>query len=1090
MGYKFAFDLGTTSLGWAVVEIDDNKNVKNLIDMGVRIFSDGREPDSSKTFCADRREKRSARRRHDRILQRKHKLLSILKDNGMDFEIDNRSPYKLRANSVNEKIDKSDLGRILFHICQRRGFKSNRKDLKKDSGGKLKSAINRLSDKLNGNTLGQYLYERLNNKGKARFTSDEEIKKSSKDSDFTYPTREMYEYEFNKIWEVQSKYYPELNNVLKDKIYKAIFDQRPLAPQERGKCAFEKDEYRIFKVSPLFQEFRVLQTVNNIRSYIDERHQKVEISKAQRDKLKNVLLTTFEGVNKDGKLNSSKIKSIMGLDKNSIIDLKTRVKKSKKEDQTIYSNTTAFLMSKPERFGQIWFELQEKQQTEIIDKLLSNDTDEDIKNFLYENYNLSDDQIDSILMAPIEESVGSLSAKAIEKIIPYLRDDLLYSEACEKAGYNHYDITDGGVLSKLPYYGEVLPESCIKNKKDNKNTSTIEEEQKYGHISNISVHIALNQLRLVVNSLIDKYGKPDMVAIETARELTAGEKERRRIERGQKDNYNKNEEVKEKLKTDFNIISPSRDDIQKYKLWEELSDNPLNRRCPYTLKMIGENELFSNQIEIEHILPFSKTGDDSMANKTLSYRSANQYKGNRSPYEAFHDQDNWDQIFENSLTLPKNKQWRFREDAMDKCKTLENRALNDTRHMTRISVRYLQILFEKDKKKGCVYGIPGKLTSIMREIWNLNYFKNKDDESTYRGNHIHHAIDAFVIACIGRFNLQLLADNADFIEKESSGYKDREEWIRKLILCRGRNFKPYADFNIKEFKDRTENVTISYKPNIKDPKTLNSTIGSLHEDSAYNLLDFAKDDKGNYTNDTKAIFVKCKNKKSIDFLRYIPIFKNKSDKKAYYKAYENWYINKDRYKGNERTQLLNILREKAKQAYKWFVGGANFCFDIYQINPNDKNKKEAGKWKSEVMSNYMATLNKGVPMWKKKYPTARLVMRLRQNDMVKAEFNINDIHDNLKSSYLKTDENGSFMNKFKNNQDTIEVILKVKKIAQAYNTIYFRPDFITRDENDTKSWPVTSLDNFIKHKIRKVYVSPIGEVFDNGFDNKWMKIDK
>ncbi|GAB7141290.1 hypothetical protein RsTz2092_12570 [Deferribacterales bacterium RsTz2092] len=181
----------------------------------------------------------------------------------------------------------------------------------------------------------------------------------------------------------------------------------------------------------------------------------------------------------------------------------------------------------------------------------------------------------------------------------------------------------------------------------------------------------------------------------------------------------------------------------------------------------------------------------------------------------------------------------------------------------------------------------------------------------------------------------------------------------------------------------------------------------------------------------------------------------------------------------QEATLLDALRERARKAYKWFVGGGNFCADIYQIHPNDKvYKKDAGKWKAEIISNYMAQLNKGIPLWRKKYPTARRVMTLKINDMVKAEFCAKDdklpkgIADFVKAKAEKT------------NADKVEVIFRVKKMSSE-GTIFLRPDGITKEEGDTKSWS-SSAASLCKYKARKIYVSPLGDVTDKGFDNKWL----
>ncbi|MBR4316308.1 MAG: type II CRISPR RNA-guided endonuclease Cas9, partial [Alphaproteobacteria bacterium] len=247
MGYKFAFDLGSTSCGWAVVKTDEDQNVIDFEDMGVRIFPDGRDDKTKQPLCVSRRDARTSRVRHDRILERKEKVLNLLKENGMMFSDNDerKNPYQSRAEAVSKLISLSELGRVLFQLSLRRGFKSNRKETKNDEGGKLKKATEELKQKLNNQTLGQFLWkqfedDRKNGEVKAKkIRFSEQFVENKIIDGALYPTREMYEEEFEKIWAEQSKYYPVLTEDLRQKFYNAIFYQRPLKPQELGFCIFE-----------------------------------------------------------------------------------------------------------------------------------------------------------------------------------------------------------------------------------------------------------------------------------------------------------------------------------------------------------------------------------------------------------------------------------------------------------------------------------------------------------------------------------------------------------------------------------------------------------------------------------------------------------------------------------------------------------------------------------------------------------------------------------------------------------------------------------------------------------------------------------
>ncbi len=1149
MGYKFAFDLGSTSCGWAVVKVDENNNIISFEDMGVRIFPDGRDNKSLEPLCVHRRDMRGARKRHDRILIRKSFLCSLLKENSMDFSNNDerKNPYELRAKAVTDKLSLPELGRVLFNLSLRRGFKSNRKEIKKDNKegtGTLSDATRKLEGALNGKTLGQFLYERykINNENgiKTRFSEQFDGNKLKEDS--LYPTRAMYENEFETIWEKQVGFYPSvLTEELKGKLYNAIFIQRPLKPQERGKCIFEDDKYRIYKAHPLFQKFRVLQTINQLEIIVGNKSEK--LSEEQKNLLKEILLKTFDGVSnaksKLGEITFSELRKKLKLGR----DVKFNLENEKRN--SIQSNITSFLMSSDKCFGQKWFEISDDEKYKIIDMILDDEIEEAvIVDYLKNTYELFDENIENIILSPLEDGTGSLSKEAILKLLPYLEEWELYSDACEKVYGSHSDIDSDIEMDRLPYYGEVLGKSCLPVKEGQGN----KDEQKFGRITNVSVHIALNQLRQVVNALIDKYGKPQLVSIEVARDLKVGTKGLKEINDEQAKNKKENDKICDELKSAFGIQHPSREDIQKYKLWKELGDKDIDRCCVYTGKQIGANELFSPLVQIEHILPFSRTLDDSMANKTLSYNEANYYKKERTPFEAFSDNSdsrfNWEEILERANKLSFNKKWRFSENAMEKYNKDGGpiaRALNDTRYMTKSAISYLKVLFDREHKKNSVIGLPGQMTSLMREVWGLNWYKNKDDADLYRASHIHHAIDAFTVACMTRGELQKLSTNADKIERESENYKDIKSYRKKLMQD---NSNPFEGFDRHSFIEKCENMVISYRPKLKNPKDTKNTVGALCEDTAYSLLDFEKNKKEQYLN-TKAFFVcrefaklkkndrdsgliekdfknihektlemfnkkipngtfeqfleycKDNNIKKVklyssakDISTYVPVFRTKQERDDYHKAYEKWYVcqgqspdddtkDKKKIRKEKEAELLSDLQEQAKKAYKWFVGGNNFCADIYQINPNDKiYTKERGDWKVEIISNYMATINKGEPLWRKKYKTARRVMQLKINDMVKAEFKKDDasLPSGIKDLVIS--------NCIKNHSDEVSIIFRVKKIDMIHDRVFLRPDFITKEEADTKSWGATA-SSMIKYKARKVYVSPIGDVVDNGFDTKW-----
>ena len=229
MRYRLALDLGSTSLGWAMIRLNANNEPCAVIKAGVRIFSNGREPAKPGTqgdsLAKTRREARAMRRRRDRLLKRKARMTRTLIEYGFfPAEVAKRkalemmNPYALRAKGLNEALSPAEFGRALFHINQRRGFKSNRKTDKKDNdSGALKTAISKLRETLkseNCRTVGEYLNKRNESKQtvRARYHQDKIIKDDGKSKINKYYDlyidRAMIEHEFDELWQKQAELNP------------------------------------------------------------------------------------------------------------------------------------------------------------------------------------------------------------------------------------------------------------------------------------------------------------------------------------------------------------------------------------------------------------------------------------------------------------------------------------------------------------------------------------------------------------------------------------------------------------------------------------------------------------------------------------------------------------------------------------------------------------------------------------------------------------------------------------------------------------------------------------------------------------------
>ena len=178
--YRLGLDLGTNSIGWCAVQLDEAGNPSGVLGAGVRILTPneeaGRDPQSKATLAATRRAARSARRRRDRFVRRRARLVQVLVNAGLLPE-DRKSaarlhrldPYWLRAAALDQRLEPYEIGRALFHLNQRRGFKSNRvTDVGDDEKGAVRAGATALEAKLvvdQARTLGELL-ARLNGRDK------------------------------------------------------------------------------------------------------------------------------------------------------------------------------------------------------------------------------------------------------------------------------------------------------------------------------------------------------------------------------------------------------------------------------------------------------------------------------------------------------------------------------------------------------------------------------------------------------------------------------------------------------------------------------------------------------------------------------------------------------------------------------------------------------------------------------------------------------------------------------------------------------------------------------------------------------------
>ncbi len=477
INYRLGIDLGTNSLGWCLLKLN-NKNIpEEILLAGTRIFSDGRDPKSGSSLAEARRLARGARRRRDRFLGRKGALMQKLVEFGLmpkskkdRKELEVLNPLELRTKAIkNSPLAPHELGRALYHLNQRRGFLSNRKTATREEGNKIKPDIDGLEEALRASparTLGEYLWLRAKDKQRVRARTHEKL----------YPTRDLYRNEFTKIRDSQLP----LQKLTEDEwqtLETIIFHQRDLKTPEPGRCQLEPNEYRARNALPSFQKFRVAQDITNL-AWSDEKGGKHFLTAEQRKKLWDLL-------HKQKTATFGKIRTTLELSEGVPFNLEDEKRKDLK------GNVTAKLLSEKKFFGGKWFDFSDEIRDQIVEELLHIEDEKVVIQKAMNTWEVSEEQarnLARLLPEDFPNGYCRFGITVLQKLVRCMRDDgLRYDEAVKRLGYHHSDNRPDELVGKLDYYGKILPKAVAFGDPDE--TSP---EKKYGKIGNPTVHVALN----------------------------------------------------------------------------------------------------------------------------------------------------------------------------------------------------------------------------------------------------------------------------------------------------------------------------------------------------------------------------------------------------------------------------------------------------------------------------------------------------------------------------------------------------------------------------------------------------------------------
>nr|WP_314635398.1 type II CRISPR RNA-guided endonuclease Cas9 [uncultured Porphyromonas sp.] len=843
-------DLGVGSIGWCLITLDKDEKPQSILGMGSRIVplstDDATEFTQGKAITKNkmRTVARTIRKGMDRYQLRREALKKVLSEHGM---LPDESLIKLpllelwelraRAATSGGQLSLTELGRVLLHINQKRGYKHAKADeaaeaeaegkskSKKEKEGyvaQVKGRYQALKEK--GQTIGQHFAEELRAN---RQTASRGVYYTYRIKEQVYP-REAYIKEYDRIMAEQRVFYPqlltdELIQRIRDRI---IFYQRPLksCKQLVSTCEFEKKE-RVVQVkrinkdgveelvertitigpkvapksSPIFQVCKVWESIQNIRLYYPDGTER-KLEQEEKQKL-------FDYLQKNDKLSLTALRKVLK------IKPKDKLWCDKLLDKGIAGNTTTAILRKAlkgyEQYeGLLRFDLKNKVDEDgvirpIVDEsyqseplyklwhiLYSIEDKDDMRSALVRQLGIKEEDLDDGLMDAlykidfVKQGYGNKSAKFICKLLPHLQEGKMYSKAAEAAGVRHSDSMtaqerdERSLLETIP----LLEKNALRQP---------------------VVEKILNQMINLVNALKREYGEIDEVRVELARELKMSREEREQVLSNNRKRKGKNETIAKRI-AEYGL-TPTKSRIQKYRLWQESDEC-----CIYCGKHVDVVQfLRGEEIEVEHIIPRSILFDDSMSNKVCACRSCNQEKGNRFAMEYIQSKG-WEQSYierVNSLFHDKKISYSKRQRLLMLPENLPEDFIERHLRLSQYISREAQGILRKGIR--LVSASEGSVTAKLRQLWgydnilrdlNLERYRSmgeteevkvehrdgaRTDERikdwSKRKDHRHHAIDALVVACTQQRYIQRLNSvNAEADRQEMDAFIKEQQQEHKL----------------------------------------------------------------------------------------------------------------------------------------------------------------------------------------------------------------------------------------------------------------------------------------------------------------------
>ena len=759
----FGIDLGIGSCGWAVLSYpspqEDIGTIKGLGSWCFDVPEAGKErTPTNQIRRGNRLLRRVIRRRRNRMAEIRRLFhargllataaCDALKRSGLD-------PWEMRARGLDKPLKPVEFAVALGHIAKRRGFKSAAKRKNQNAAGddkKMLAALQATRERLGRyRTVGEM------------FARDPDFAGRRRNRDGRYDrtaAREDLVREVEKLFAAQRRLGQDFaSEELEEAFAEIAFRQLPMQDSERlvGFCQFEKDKKRAARFSPSFERFRLLTRLVNLR---------VMTSEGERSLTRAELARVTEDLGKTAKLSVKRVRGLIGLPDGQ----RFTTIKPEEEDRDIAVRTSeamagTYALRKALGEGLWATMLGRSEELDAVSHVLSFfETNEKIIAEL-DRIGLEKPVLDALLVGLDDgafakfRGAANISAKAARKLLPFLEQGDRYDEACAKAGYDHAasglsgrdQITNKAQFNKLV---EELGES----------------------IANPVARKAMTEGLKQLWALRNRWGLPGAIHIELARDVGNSAEKRRELEQTIKDNTEQRERERDEVREILKIVDVDGETLLRYRLWKEQAG-----KCPYTGEDIHIRQVVAtdNSVQIDHILPWSRFGDNSFNNKTLCLASANQRKKGDTPYEWFlrdESEEEWEtfvrRIETNKMFRGFKKRNFLLKNAKEREEKFRSRNLNDTRYAARLLADAVKLFYppgERQEKGGNrrVFTRPGQLTAVLRQAWGVESLKKVDGKRV--NDDRHHALDALVVAAVSEREVQKLTKSIQQREQQGLG---------------------------------------------------------------------------------------------------------------------------------------------------------------------------------------------------------------------------------------------------------------------------------------------------------------------------------